>query len=597
MNRANPPTGVTEHGAEAIAWDLSDLYEDRDAALNDLHVSQTEAEAFAQVFHSRVQQLEAAELAEALERLERIHDRLGRVQAYAYLRWSAETSEPERGAFLQKVREISSRISQTLLFFELEWSQSEEARASALLAEPSLARYRHYLEIQLLMKRHQLSEPEEKIMAEKAVTGVAAWSRFFDQILGAARFEWQGEQVSEQQILAKLHEAERAVRRDAALSFSEGILHLLPQLAFIFNTVLAEKASDDRLRRYDHWLAARNLSNEISDETVRALISAVTARYDLVARYYRLKGRLLGIEPLEDFDRYAPLGGAASRYRWDEALRLVVDTYAAFHPECGAIATRFFAEQWVDAGYRPGKRGGAFSHGVVPSAHPFILVNFTGKLRDVQTLAHELGHGIHQYLSREQGVFHASTPLTTAETASVFGEMLVFRRLMDQETGRASQLSMLMGKIDDTMATVFRQVAMNRFEEAIHTARGEEGELSVERFGEFWIQTQEAMFRGSVRLNPYYSNWWSYIPHFIHTPGYVYAYAFGELLVLSLFELYSRQGSEFVDKYLSLLRAGGSDWPERLLASFGVDLKDPAFWSAGLASIESLIEHAEELAQ
>jgi len=488
-----------------------------------------------------------------------------------------------------------------LLFFELEWMQLPEERTDALLAAPDLAHYRHYLEVQLLFRHHVLTEPEEKILAEKSVNGIGAWTRYFDQMLAALKFNFRGQSLTEQEILSKLQESDRSVRRDAALTLSEGLQTRLPDLTFVFNTVLAEKASDDRLRRFDHWLSARNLSNQISDDTVQALVKAVSNRYDLSARYYKLKGRLLGIEPIEDFDRYAPVRTGAEEagwfFTWEEAREIVVSAYQSFHPVFGETARRFFDSRWIDAAIREGKRGGAFSHGVAPSAHPFILMNYTGKLRDVQTLAHELGHGIHQYLSRKQGALQASTPLTMAETASVFGEMLTFRILIERAEQPAVRLSMLMSKIDDAMATVFRQIAMNRFEDSIHQARRTEGELSADRFGTLWIQNQEAMFQGSVKLNEYYGAWWSYIPHFIHTPGYVYAYAFGELLVLSLYRVYREQGEAFVEKYVRLLEAGGSDWPERLLAETGVDVKDPGFWSGGLRAVEQLIEEAEALSQ
>ena len=589
------------HGAENVTWNLADLYADVPAADLDLEKAEKQANEFASKYRGRVAGMDAGALAEAISRFEALQDLLGRVEAYAYLQWSADTGKPEHGAFLQKVREASSRLIQLLLFFELEWMQLPGERTNPLLAAPELARYRHYLEVQLLFRDHVLTEPEEKILAEKSVNGIGAWTRYFDQMLAALKFSYRGQALTEQEVLSKLQDADRSVRRDAALALSDGLGARLPDLTFVYNTVLAEKASDDRLRRFDNWLAARNLSNQVSDETVEALVKAVRDRFDLSSRYYRLKGRVLGIEPLEDFDRYAPVRigteETASFYTWDEAREVVVTAYQSFHPIFGETARRFFDSRWIDAAVRDGKRGGAFSHGVVPSAHPYILMNYTGKLRDVQTLAHEMGHGIHQYLSRKQGALQASTPLTMAETASVFGEMLTFKGLIQRAENRAVRLSMLMSKIDDTMATVFRQIAMNGFEDSIHKARRAEGELSSARFGELWMQNQAAMFQGSVKLNDYYATWWSYIPHFVHTPGYVYAYAFGELLVLSLYQVYTEQGEAFVEKYLHLLEAGGSDWPERLLAETGVDVKDPGFWSRGLRAIEQLVEEAEALSQ
>ncbi|RMF61588.1 MAG: M3 family oligoendopeptidase, partial [Bacteroidetes bacterium] len=556
-------------GAETVHWDLSDLYPDHDALDRDLETADREVEAFEQAYRGRVATLEADGLAEALAAYEGLHDRLGRAYTYAYLYWSTDTGDPARGALLQKVRETYTRLAQRLIFFRLEWAAVDDARAEALLADPALAKYRHYLELERLHRQHLLSEPEEKILAEKSITGRGAWNRFFDETLGAMRFSLDGRAMTQQEVLAKLYEPDRDVRRAAALAFTEGLEAHIRPLTFIFNTILADKASDDRLRRFPHWLAARNLDNEVSDEMVQALIEAVTGRYDLVARFYSLKRRLLGLDELFDYDRYAPVGEADTRYEWDAARALVQAAYADFHPRLGEIVEQFFEKRWIDAALAPNKRGGAFSHGAVPSAHPYILMNYTGKIRDVQTLAHELGHGVHQYLSRKQGVLQADTPLTTAETASVFGEMLVFQRLMKQEQDPRNRLAMLVGKIDDTIATVFRQVAMNRFEDRMHNARRTEGELPPEWFCEAWMDTQRAMFQGSVTLGDHYRFWWSYIPHFLHTPGYVYAYAFGELLVLALYARYQEEGPAFADKYIGLLEAGGSDWPHRLVGRLG----------------------------
>lgn len=584
-------------GAEAVHWDLTDLYPNRESLEQDLVIAEEEANRFASQYRGNISAMDAAELAGALKAYEVLQDRIGRAYTYAYLQWSTNTEEAARGALLQTVREAYTRISQELIFFELEWAAVPEERARQLLSQPELEPYRHYLELQLLQKEHLLSEPEEKILAEKAVTGAAAWNRFFDETLGAARFNVDGESKTEQEVLAMLYEPDRAVRQKAALAFTEGLQRHLRELTFVFNTILADKASNDRLRKYKTWLSSRNLANEVSDDVVQALIEAVTSRYDLVARYYTLKRRLLGLDEMYDYDRYAPIGEADTVYTWSEAREVVSSSYHAFHPEMGKIVDYFFDRNWIDAALAPGKRGGAFSHGAVPSAHPYILMNYTGKIRDVQTLAHELGHGVHQYLSRKQGVLQADTPLTTAETASVFGEMLVFQRLMQQEDNPRNQLAMLAGKIDDTIATVFRQVAMNRFEDRIHTARRGEGELSPDRFSEFWLETQTDMFQGSVILGEHYRFWWSYIPHFVHTPGYVYAYAFGELLVLALYARYKEEGAVFADRYLGLLEAGGSDWPHKLVGKLGIDLTDLSFWNEGLGAIEDLIVRAEELAE
>jgi len=585
-----------ETEADEVRWSLADLYDHPDDLKEDLAEVDAHAEAFADQYRGRVGELGAEALADVLDTLASIHDRLGRAQAYAYLHWSADTNDAERGALRQSVRETVDRIQQKLLFVETEWVALPEERVDELLSHEALADYEHHLETEYLRKDHVLSEAEEKVLSEKNITGKSAWTRYFDETLGAARFELDGESLTQEEILSKLYEPNRTLRREAALSFTEGLKDHRRSLTFVFNTLLADKASTDRLRDYDHWLEQRNLANEVDDETVDTLIDAVTGRYDLVARFYRLKKRLLGLDELYDYDRYAPVRAADTTYAWDEARTLVLDAYEDFHPEMEQAARQFFEGHWIDAALEPGKRSGAFSHSTVPSAHPYVLLNYTGKARDVQTLAHELGHGVHQFLAREQTVFHHGTPLTTAEMASVFGEMLVFQRLMRREDDPANRLAMLVAKIDDTLATVFRQVAMNRFEDRIHTDRREHGELQANRFAEHWMATQRDMFEGSVTLGDHYQHWWSYVPHFLHTPGYVYAYAFGELLVLALYARYEESESGFADQYLDLLRAGGSDWPEELVGQMGVDLEDEDFWQNGLSHIEALIEQAETLA-
>ncbi len=584
-------------GAETVRWNLADLYPSEDLLETDLAQAFSDAEAFATAWRGRVASLPPGDMARALGQLEAIRDRIGKTYTYAFLQWSTDTGDERRGALLQHVREAYTRTLRQLIFFGLEWGQTDDEHATALITSEELAGYRHYLEVERLQRDYLLTEPEEKILAEKAVTGRGAWNRFFDELLGATRFRINGEEKTEQEMLSMLHEPDRTLRQKAALALTEGLVTHRRALTCVFNTVLADKALDDRLRGYATWLSERNLSNEVQAETVEALIEAVTSKYGLAARFYRLKRDLLGYDELFDYDRYAPVGESDRQYTWEEARNIVCTAYRTFHPRMGTIADLFFDQNWIDAPPAPGKQGGAFSHGAVPSAHPYILLNFAGRSRDVQTLAHELGHGIHQYLARQQGVLQADTPLTTAETASVFGEMIVFRGMLAQEQNTANRLAMLVGKIDDTVATVFRQVAMNRFEHAIHTERRERGELGSERFADLWIQTQEEMFEGSVTLGDHYRCWWSYIPHFIHTPGYVYAYAFGELLVLALYARYLDDPKDFPDRYLALLEAGGSDWPHVLAGRIGIDLQDPALWNAGLAAIEDLITEAEGLAR
>ena len=595
MSSTEATPAPTSTGAEAVRWDLTDLYpsvEDLDAALL---ATESDAAAFGDTYRGHIASLEAEPLAMALNALGEIYDRAGRAYTYAYLAWSVDTENAASGALLQRVRESYTRISQSLLFFDVEWAKMDEARARGLLDAEPLAPYRHSLELKLDARDHVLSEPEEKILSEKAVTGWSAWNRFFDETLGAARFSFEGEELPLQKVLTRLHDADRNVRRRAAEAISEGLEDLSRPLTYVFNTILADKASSDTLRGYPSWDASRHESNETDAASVDALITAVTGRYELAQRFYDLKRRLLGLNEMKDYDRYAPLGEADRFVPFDEAKATVLDAYGDFHPEMGRIAEMFF-DGWIDAPPAPGKRGGAFSHGAVPSTHPYILLNYDGKLRDVSTLAHELGHGVHQYLSRDQGVFHADTPLTTAETASVFGEMLTFQRVLKTLDNDADRLAMLVEKIDDTMATVFRQVTMNRFEAAIHEHRRVTGELTPEDFAQHWMETQRAMYGDVVELGEDYGKWWSYIPHFVHTPGYVYAYAFGELLVLALYDKYLEVGPAFAEQYVDLLRAGGSDYPHVLVGALGIDLRDPGFWDRGLDAIAALVDQAEALA-
>jgi oligoendopeptidase F len=397
--------------------------------------------------------------------------------------------------------------------------------------------------------------------------------------------------------LSRLMLPDRKTRREAAEAVTAALAPGLRTRAFVLNTLLMDKGVDDRLRRYPSWLAARNLANEASDESVRALIEAVRGRYEIARRWYRLKAKLLGIGRLADYDRMAAVTQDVATFSYAQARELVLDCYRSFSPELGAVAGRFFSERWIDAPVRPAKRGGAFCASAVPSAHPYVLLNYTARRRDVLTLAHELGHGVHFALAAQQGVFHQGTPLTLAETASVFGETIVFGRLLAEDTAPASRLALLAENLEDTIATVFRQVAMNRFEELAHTTRREQGELSVERIGELWAQSQEELLGDSVEITEGYRTWWSYIPHFINTPGYVYAYAYGQLLALAVYERYEQRGEEFVPQYLELLRAGGSRSPEELGRIVDVDLGDPRFWESGLDLVERQLQDAEAAAQ
>lgn len=585
-------------GAEGVVWNLGDLYAGlADPRIGvDLDAAELRARELGARFRGRVASLPAKELRELLDDYEGIGDLAGRIGAYAYLEFSTNTEDPKRGALLQKVTERGSLLEQELLFVELEWAKVEDGRAGALMEDPALERYRHWLCVQRLFRPHLLSEPEEKILAEKAVTGRSAWIRFFDELHGATRYALDGAQVPQQVILERLHSADREARKKAAAEFTRGLRQNSRTTGYVMNAILADKASDDRLRHYPSWITSRNLSNQTDDATVAALVSAVARRYGTVARYYGLKKRLLGVDELFDYDRYAPLPAPEARLEWSEAKRIVLDAYGAFHPEMERIAALFFDRGWIHAAITPGKSGGAYSHSVCPSAHPYVFMNYNGTPRDVMTLAHELGHGVHQYLARERGLLESGTPLTTAETASVFGEMLVFRSLVAASPDPKARLALVLAKIEDSFATVFRQVAMNRFEEAIHTARRGSGELDVAALCARWRETQSAMFGDSLTLTEDYEVWWSYIPHFIHSPGYVYAYAFGELLVLALYARFTRSPEGFAEGYLRMLARGGSAWPHELCAPLGVDLRQTGFWDEGLSILDDMVGQAEELA-
>ncbi|MCX7670405.1 MAG: M3 family oligoendopeptidase [Anaerolineae bacterium] len=586
-------------GAESITWDLSDLYAgiDDPAIERDLDLADAGADALDAQYRGRIATLSAAELAAMLGSYEGLLERAYKVGNFAHLAWSADTSVPAHGALLQKATERGSRLSQKLVFVELELAAAPDAAAAAWLADPGLKRYRHWIEQVRRFRPHMLSEPEEKLLAEKAVTGRNAWVRFFEEVHGIARYTLDGQELTRDQVLARLYSADRDERRRAQEALTAGLRAMRHTTTYVLNNILADKASDDRLRKYPTWISARNMANEVDDRTVEALVEAVTARYDIVARYYRLKRRLLGVDELFDYDRYAPLPAADRFYTWDEAREIVLNAYAGFDRRMADIAAMFFERRWIDAAVRPGKRGGAFSAATVPSVHPYVLLNYEARPRDVMTLAHELGHGVHQKLAAVQGLLQADTPLTTAETASVFGEMLVFQDLLAREEKPAVRLAMLTAKIEDSFATAFRQISMNRFEDAVHTARRTEGELSTDRICELWMAAQRPMFGDSVTLTDNYALWWSYIPHFITTPGYVYAYAFGELLVLALYARYRQAPAGFADAYLAMLTAGGSDWPHEIVKPLGVDLTDPGFWQNGLGILDEMVREAEELAR
>jgi oligoendopeptidase F len=598
-----PPTTTTSSGdadlsASAIAWDLTTLLPAPDDA--GLEQLLDEADAIAEQLSAergRVHELDAGALAAHLRDAARVAELLGRAGSYTSLSFSVDTADPTNGNRLARVEERSIAVGTKLLFFELEWAALDEAHVEELLADPRLDFAAHHLKSVRRYRDHLLSEPEEIVLAEKGVTGASAWIRLFEELQAGITAVINGDTVKLETALSLLQDPDRERRRVAAAAITEGLAPGLRTRAFVYNTLLADKSIDDRLRKYPSWIASRNLGNEATDESVEALVAAVRARYAIAQRWYALKAAMLGLDRLADYDRMATVASADAEIGWSEATEIVFDAYASFSTRLADIAREFVANGWIDAPVRPAKRGGAFCAYTVPSHHPYVMLNWTARRRDVLTLAHELGHGVHAYLSRPQGVYHFATPLTLAETASVFGETVTFGRLLEATSDPDERLGLLAESLEGSIATVFRQVAMNRFEDAVHTARRETGELSVDEFAEHWAVTQAEMLGPHVEVSDGYRTWWSYVPHFIGAPGYVYAYAYGELLALSVYAQYELHGAAFVPQYLELLGAGGSRSPEDLGAIVGVDLSDPGFWDGGLDLIERKLDATEAAAR
>jgi len=588
----------TDLTAADVAWDLDPLVDGHgQEGVNRLLDQAEDLTGQLEQWRGRIGELEAPELAQAMATLAEIQDRLGRAGSWVSLRFSVDTSDPARGAAMQKFQEQATELSTRLIFLELEWAEVPEDRASDLLASQELEFCRYYLESARRYRPHLLTEPEEKILAEKDVTSSSAWSRLFDELTSAIVVELPEGPTSLEQGLSRLGSPDRAERRVAAEAVTAALEPGLRTRAYVFNTLMADKSTDDRLRSYSSWVASRNLANQASDSSVQALVDAVVDRYDIPQRWYRLKAELLGVDRIADYDRNASIASVEEEFTWSAATEIVLDSYGSFSSELAGVVNTFITENWIDAPVRAGKRPGAFCAYTVPSAHPFLLLNWTSRRRDVLTLAHELGHGLHAYLAREQGVFHQSTPLTLAETASVFGETVTFGRLLAETADPNARLALLAESLEGQIATVFRQIAMNRFENAVHTHRREVGELSTDDFAGAWEGTQRAMLGDAVEITPGYRSWWSYIPHFIGSPGYVYAYAYGQLLALAVYARYEAEGDAFVPAYLDLLRAGGSKSPEDLGRIVGVDLADPRFWDGGLAIIDAQLSAAEQAAR
>jgi oligoendopeptidase F len=585
-------------------WRLEDLYDNMDSPrfAADLESAQKDSGLFAETWRGKLAAIAASadggvRLAEAVRTYEALQDRVGRLMSYASLIYASDTSDPARAKFYGDTQERVTALSGDLLFFELELNRIADVTLEAAMAVPALGHYRPWLEDIRKEKPHQLADDVEQLFLEKSVSGAAAWNRLFDETMSSLRFDFEGESLTLEPLLSKLQDPDERKREAAAEALAATLGGNLRLFSLITNTLAKDKEVSDRWRKFADVADSRHLANRVEREVVEALDAAVTTAYPRLShRYYALKARWFGKERLPHWDRNAPLPHGKHRlYPWEAARDTVLDAYAGFSPRMADIARRFFDEGWIDAPVRPGKAPGAFAHPTTPSAHPYVLVNYLGRPRDVTTLAHELGHGVHQVLAGVNGALMAPTPLTLAETASVFGEMLTFRSMLAAVSDPGERKSMLASKVEDMLNTVVRQIAFYKFERLVHIER-RKGELTADRISALWMSVQSESLGPAIELKPGYETYWAYIGHFIHSPFYVYAYAFGDCLVNSLYGVYERSRDGFAERYLAMLSAGGSKSYSELLKPFGLDAKDPAFWSIGLSVIERMIGELETMA-
>jgi oligoendopeptidase F len=584
-------------------WNLADLYPaiDDPAVGRDLGRAEADCMAFEEAYKGKLAALAAApdggaKLAAALKRYEAIDDMIGRIMSFAGLTYAGNTTDPARAKFYGDMQERITAASLHLLFFELELNRVDDAALEGAMADPALGHYRPWIEDVRKGKPYQLEDRVEELFHEKSVTGHGAWNRLFDETMGSLRFDVDGKRLPIEQTLTLMQDANEKKRRAASQALAKTFKENLRTFTLITNTLAKDKEISDRWRGFKDIADARHLSNRVEPEVVEALVAAVRAAYPRLShRYYALKARWFGKKRLPHWDRNAPLPQVAQRtIGWDEARDTVLTAYAAFSPRMAEVAERFFSRRWIDAPTRPGKQSGAFSHPTVPSAHPYVLLNYQGKPRDVMTLAHELGHGVHQVLAAPNGALMAPTPLTLAETASVFGEMLTFKKLLAETTDVRQRRAMLAAKVEDMINTVVRQIAFYSFERKVHTER-KNGELTADKLCELWMSVQAESLGPAIELKPGYETFWTYIGHFIHSPFYVYAYAFGDCMVNSLYAVYEKANEGFAERYLAMLAAGGTKHHSDLLAPFGLDARDPAFWQGGLGVIERMIEELEAI--
>ncbi len=584
-------------------WNLNDLYPgiDSPAIKRDLDEADADCVAFEQAFKGRLSAMVGGKgdrppLADAVKRYEALEDRLGRLISYASLIYAGNTTNPAHAKFYGDVQERITAASLHLLFFTLELNRIDDAALEAAMRDPELGHYRPWIEDVRKEKPYQLEDRVEQLFHEKSVTGYSAWNRQYDEIIAGLRFKIGGKSLSMEPALNLLQDADGKRRKTAAEALAKTFREHLRPFTLITNTLAKDKEISDRWRGFKDVADARHLSNRVEPEVVEALVSAVRAAYPKLShRYYALKAKWFGRKRLPYWDRNAPLPKVVQRtIPWSDARATVLTAYGAFSPKMAEVADRFFEHHWIDAAVRPGKQPGAFAHPTVPSAHPYVLLNYQGKPRDVMTLAHELGHGVHQVLAAPNGPLMAPTPLTLAETASVFGEMLTFKKLLAAITDAKQRKAMLAAKVEDMINTVVRQIAFYSFERKVHQER-RNGELTADKICELWMSVQGESLGPAIELKHGYEVFWTYIPHFIHSPFYVYAYAFGDCLVNSLYAVYEKSASGFAERYLEMLSAGGTKHHSELLAPFGLDARDPKFWDGGLNVIANLIAELERL--
>jgi oligoendopeptidase F len=564
-----------------LNWDLSALYKNENDLDKDLALAKQKAQTFEKMYKNRLKTLSSSEFVEAISEYECISQILGKIMTYAFLKFATDSSN---GNYYAKYQNEYSNVSEYLIFFELEFNRLNKAKQQEFIDGTS--KYKFYLQSLQQEKPHQLSPKEERILLKTSNTRSSAWSRLFDEHFSRLKFTYDKKKISEEEILSLLHNPNREVRKKAATAFSRGLKPHQPLLGYIYNMIKTDLKNSCELRGYDLPETPRHMDNKITQKSVDALVNSANESFDLVQDYYKLKAQLLGLDELYDYDRYAPLEEKEREYSFEDSKEIVLKAFEKFSPKFASIAKKAFDEKWIDVYPKDGKRGGAFSHPATTDTHPYVLLNHTNRRRDLFTLAHELGHAIHQYLSRDVGYINSDTPLTTSETASVFAEMLVFDYIKDTLSDE-EKISLYASKIEDIFATLYRQINFTTFERKVHA---HEGELSLEVFNKFWIEESKKMFGDSIKLTKNYELWWSYIPHFIHSPFYCYSYSYGQLLVLALYGLYkSKKDDNFIENYTSFLSAAGSKSPKELVSKFGFDIDKEEFWQIGIEEIRKLL--------